>query len=108
MRENTKLFIAAGLCVAIGFALLISPFASTSPDGLNKVAIDKGFDSEATDHALDDSPLAGYSVGGIDSEKIGKALSALIGVLLTFGIGLAFFGGLRSVRGRRKAPQPGG
>ena len=98
MKENARLFIAAGLLLAGGLALLVSPFASSRPDGLNRVAIDKEFDKSATDHALDGSPVAGYAVRGVDDDKVGKGLSGLIGVLITFGIGLASFAALRSFR----------
>ncbi len=102
MKENARLFIAAGLLLAGGLALLVSPFASSSPDGLNRVAIDKGFDKSATDHALDGSPVAGYAVRGVDDE-VGKGLSGLTGVLLTFGIGLASFAALRIFRGSQRS-----
>ena len=108
MKENTKFFVAAGLLIAIGLAVLVSPFASSSPDGLNKVASDQGFDTKAKSHALDDGPLASYSVKGIDSEKVSKGLSGLIGVVITFGVGLAMFGTLRSIRAHRRPPEPGG
>jgi hypothetical protein len=108
MKENMKFFVAAGLLIAIGLAVLVSPLASSSPDGLNKVAIDKDFDTQAKSHALDDGPLAGYSVKGIDSEKVSKGLSGLIGVVITFGVALAMFGALRSIRAHRQAPEPGG
>jgi hypothetical protein len=103
VKENAKLFVAAGLLLAGGLALLVSPFASGSPDGLNRVAIDKGFDKSATDHALDGSPVAGYAVGGVDDERVGKGLSGLIGVLLTFGVGLALFAALRSFRASQQS-----
>jgi hypothetical protein len=103
VKVNTKMFIFAGLIVATALALLVSPFASSSPDGLNKVAIDKGFDEQEDAHALDESPLAGYAVKGVDDERLGKGLSGLIGVLLTFGVGLALFGGLRGFRDRNAA-----
>ncbi len=105
MKENAKIFIVAGLLLAIGLALFVSPFASGSPDGLNRVAIDEGFDKSAKGHALDNSPLAGYAVKGIDNERVSKGISGLIGVLLTFGIGLAMFGALRSFRARAH-PRP--
>jgi PDGLE domain len=105
MKENAKLFIVAGLLLATGLALLVSPFASGSPDGLNRVAVDQGFDGSATEHALDDSPVAGYSVRGIDDAKVGKGLSGLIGVLLTFGVALAAFAALRSFRSSQR-PDP--
>lgn len=103
MRKNIKIFIMAGLLLAAGLALLVSPFASGSPDGLSKVSIDKGFDKSTTDHSLEDSPVAGYGVEGVDNERVSKGLSGLIGVLLTFGLGLALFAGIRAARGRSEA-----
>lgn len=105
MKSNVKLFIVGGLLLAAALALLVSPFASSSPDGLNKVAIDKGFDDTAAEHALEDSPLAGYGVKGVDNQKISKGLSGLIGVLATFGVGILLFGALRTARTRR-SPTP--
>ena len=98
MKNDVKLFIAAGLLLAVGLALLLSPFASGNPDGLNQVAIEKGFAKSATDHSLDNSPVAGYAVRGVDDDGVGKGLSGLIGVLLTFGVGLASFAALRRLR----------
>jgi hypothetical protein len=100
-RKNLTLFIVGGLIVALGLAFFVSPFASTSPDGLNKVAIDKGFDSSATDSATADSPLAGYAVSGVDDESLSKGLSGIIGVAITFGLAMILFGILRVVRNRR-------
>jgi cobalt/nickel transport system permease protein len=93
-------FVVGGLVLAIALALFVSPWASSAPDGLNKVAIDKGFDAQAEDHALDDSPLAGYAVEDVDNEEVSKALSGLIGVLITFGVGMVLFGGLTHLRDR--------
>ncbi len=106
MKDNSKVFVLAGLLLAIGLVLLVSPFASSSPDGLNRVAIDKGFDEQQKPHALDDSPLAGYAVTGVDGERAGKGLSGLIGVVITFGVGLGLFGALRSFRDRKGAGVP--
>lgn len=98
MKSTARLFIMGGLLLTIALALFVSPFAGTSPDGLNKVAIDQGFDDTARDHALEKSPLAGYGVRGVENPLVSKALSGLIGVLATFGIGLLLFGVLRSAR----------
>jgi hypothetical protein len=91
-KKSFWMFVGGGLLVAAALAFFVSPYASSSPDGLNKVAEDKGFDSSAEEHALDDSPLAGYAVEGIDNEKLSKGLSGIIGVALTFGIGMIIFG----------------
>ncbi len=91
-KKSFWMFVAGGLLVAAALAFFVSPYASSSPDGLNKVAQDKGFDATAEEHALDDSPLAGYAVEGVENESISKGLSGIIGVALTFGVGMIIFG----------------
>jgi PDGLE domain len=96
--SNLRLFLAGGLLVTVGLALVVSGFAAGSPDGLEKVAEDKGFLESARDHLFADGPLAGYAVKGVGNERLSTGLSGLIGVLITFGIGMALFA---LVRGRR-------
>jgi cobalt/nickel transport protein len=98
MRSNTRLFLIAGLLVAVGLALVVSGFASGSPDGLERVAEDKGFLETAQDHLFADGPLADYAVKGVDNERLSTGLSGLVGVLITFGVGLALFALLRTMR----------
>jgi cobalt/nickel transport protein len=95
---NLRLFLVAGLLVAIGLALVVSGFASSSPDGLEKVAGDKGFLETAKDHLFADSPVADYAVRGVDDERLSAGLAGLIGVLVTFGVGLAVFALVRAMR----------
>ena len=102
--SNMRLLLIAGLLLAIGLALVVSPFASSSPDGLEKVATDKGFLETAKDHLFSDSPLADYAVKGVDNERLSTGLSGLIGVLITFGVGWGLFA---LVRGRRSRSGPG-
>ncbi len=47
-RKALWLFVVGGLLVALALAFFVSPYASSSPDGLNKVAEDKGFDGVRT------------------------------------------------------------
>lgn len=103
--SNPKLFVIAGLLVAIGLALFVSPLASSQPDGLERVATDEGFIDTAEDHAMTDSPVAGYSVRGINDERWSTALSGLIGVLVTFGVGVALFAFMRTMK-REPADRP--
>jgi hypothetical protein len=98
MRNNTKLLMIAGLIVTIGLAVLLSPYASSKPDGLDRVAADNGFLESATDHSLSDSPVADYSVRGVDDARLSTGLAGLVGVLITLGIGLALFACLRILR----------
>jgi len=68
-----------------------SGFASSSPDGLEKVAKDKGFLETARDHLAGDGPLAHYTIEGIDNERLSTGISGLIGVLVTFGVRMTVF-----------------
>lgn len=106
-RKNLVLFVVGGLIVTLGLAFFVSPLASSSPDGLNKVAIDKGFSGTEKDHTLADGPLAGYGVKGVEDEKLSTGLAGIIGVVVTFGIGMVLFGLLRTVRARRAARAAG-
>jgi hypothetical protein len=98
VRSNLRLFLAGGLLVALGLAMLVSGFASSAPDGLNKVAEDHGIAASAKEHLFENGPLAGYAVKGVGNDRVSTAISGLIGVLVTFGIGLAMFALLRAMR----------
>jgi hypothetical protein len=107
-RRNLTLFVVGGLILALGLAFFVSPYASSSPDGLEKVSIDEGFADTAEDHALADSPLADYGVQGVDDEGLSTGLAGIIGVAITFGVGMILFGALRTVRARRAGSQAPG
>ena len=113
MRFLRSPFVIGGLLVALALGVFVSPFASSSPDGLEKVAMEKDFDDTAEDHALGDSPLADYGVRGVGDARLSTAASGLVGVLLTFGFGALLFGvvqraGRRGSTGRtaEDAPAP--
>jgi hypothetical protein len=106
-KSNPRVFLLAGLMLALGLALFAGSFASGSPDGLERVAADKGFIDTATDHGLSDSPVADYAVRGVDDERISAGLSSVIGVLITFGVGLGLFGLMRMKRESRDSPATG-
>jgi hypothetical protein len=99
-------FALGAIVVTIALAAVASPFASTSPDGLNKVAIDKGFDGNAKASAVDESPLAGYSVENVENAKVSKGLSGLVGVVITLLIAGVLFGGLWVLARRRAGRAP--
>lgn len=66
---------------ALLIAGLLSPFASTSPDGLEWVATQYGFLKESA--PLFVSPLADYAVASLGSAALSTAVAGLIGVILT-------------------------
>lgn len=108
MKRLRSPFLIGGLLVAVALGVFVSPFASSDPDGLEKVSVDQGFDDAAEDHALeDDSPLAGYGVKGVGNGRIGTAASALVGVVLTFGFAALLFGfAQRNSRRRAEEERP--
>jgi hypothetical protein len=85
---SMRLFVALALSLAIGLAFFLSPHASSSPDGLNRVAGDKGFDASARVHAIqEDSPIPGYAFPGIDDEKLAQGVAGFVGTLGVFALG---------------------
>ena len=94
---NMKKLLLASFIVALLVAALLSPFASSSPDGLEKVAEDKGFLEKGEGHNAISSPLPDYLIPGINNEKISTSAAGITGTLLTFGF-LYGFGKLMAKR----------
>ncbi len=88
-------FLGVGLVVALIVAGVLSGFAAADPDGLERVAIDEGFDETADDHALADSPLADYAVEGVEDERLSTGLAGVIGVAITLVVAGGLFYGIR-------------
>ena len=86
--------VAAGLLIAGTTVGLASLFASTSPDGLEKVATDLGFIN--TSQAAPFELFADYSVPGFDGVA-GTALAGVIGVLVVLLV-IVFLNRLASAR----------
>ena len=98
MRRSVIGLVIAGLVVAVALATIVSPFASSSPDGLEKVAADEALDTGAAAHALADGPLADYGVEGVDNARVSTGLAGLIGVAVTFAVGFGVFAVIKRVR----------
>ncbi|MCX4823702.1 energy-coupling factor ABC transporter permease [Streptomyces sp. NBC_01142] len=92
-----KLWLA-GLATALVLAGFGSFYASASPDGLEKVAADKGIDKTVEEHAAADSPLADYGIKDISNARISGGLAGVIGVGATVVVGTGIFWVVRSRR----------
>jgi hypothetical protein len=84
--------VILGLLVALVLAGGVSYYASSQPDGLNKVAADEGFNKGERAHDLEGSPFAGYETDGIDDGRLSGGVAGVVGVAITFllGGGLAY------------------
>src|SRR5262249_61743978 len=81
-----NLFTILALALAIGLATAVSPFASASPDGLERVAGDKGFVHHERGH---DGPIRDYAFPGIGDARVATGLAGFAGTLLVFGLAYA-------------------
>ena len=90
-RRSVRPLLAGGALVALLLAGVVSFYASSSPDGLEKVAGDKGLDAHAADHPLGDSPLADYGIKGVHNERLAVGLAGVAGVGITVLAGGAIF-----------------
>lgn len=87
--------VAVGLALSLVLAGGVSYYASSHPDGLEKVAGDIGFLDSAKDSAVKDSPLAEYGVAGVENERISGGLAGIIGVATTAAVSFGLFYALR-------------
>lgn len=87
-KKGFYLFIFAGLALAVALVLFVAPWASSSPDGLEKVAQDKGFEQKAneTEPAWNGAPVPDYAVPGLNKRHsaLATALAGLVGTIAVF------------------------
>ncbi len=72
---------AAGYVIAIALVML-APFASGSPDGLERVAEDSGFMSAALSAPY--SIISDYQLPGVQNEAVATALAGVVGVTVVY------------------------
>jgi len=87
-----------GLVACLAVACL-SPLASSSPDGLERVAENKGFIDLGQEAPF--QVIADYVFPGIENEALATILAGLIGTLILFGVvyGIAWL-----LKSRRREP----
>ncbi|OGO20653.1 MAG: hypothetical protein A2144_01120 [Chloroflexi bacterium RBG_16_50_9] len=85
-----------GLIICLLVAVF-SPLASSSPDGLEKVAESKGFIGLAYEAPF--QIIADYVFPGIENEAVATMLAGVIGIIVLFGVvcGIAWL--IRSRKG---------
>jgi hypothetical protein len=97
----TRVVLATVLLAALLLAGVVSFYASSHPDGLERVATDHGFADSADQHAAAAGPLADYQVTGLEDPRLSGGLAGVAGAFVV----LVLAGGLAFVV-RRRAPAP--
>ena len=86
--KSNKLSTSYGIFIVLILSLtLITPYASSSPDGLESVASNFGF--EETDGVV--LLLEDYGISSVNNNFVSTILSALLGVLSIAGLSTLFF-----------------
>jgi len=88
-QTGLRQVVGYGLVVALGLVLFVAPFASSWPDGLERVAETSGFSDAAASSALVPSPLADYGTPGVSSSAASTIVAGVIGTLVAFLLSFA-------------------
>lgn len=107
-RASRRGLWAGGLAASLVLAGFVSFYASANPDGLEKVAHDKGIDTKEKEHASASSPLAGYGVEDVSDQRLSGGLAGVIGVGVTVVAGSTVFWAVRRRRGEDASPVDSG
>lgn len=91
VRRGAWIVIGVGLAVSLVLAGVVSYYASSSPDGLEKVAGEVGFLGDAEDSAVAGSPLSDYGIEGVSDERVSVGLAGILGVLVTAAVAFGLF-----------------
>jgi hypothetical protein len=104
IRQRYIMVVAVGLAIALLVALF-SPLASSDPDGLEKVAEDKGFIDEGKDPPYE--VIADYVFPWVDNEDLATILAGIVGVGMVAVIAFAVGFGLRAMSWQMRSSERG-
>jgi cobalt/nickel transport protein len=88
---TSKKFYLGGLLLSLLLAGVVSFYASSHPDGLEKVAEEIGFIETAKDPATAGSALADYGVVGVENERASVGIAGVLGVVATGALATTLF-----------------
>ena len=101
-KQRVRALAFAGLLTAVLLAMVVSPLASSSPDGLEAVAATSGFAEMANGRSVwSGSLLPDYSVPGVATEGMSTSLAGLLGTTAVFVAGFCVI----RILGTRRAKQ---
>jgi hypothetical protein len=104
-RRHYLGLLAVGMGIAL-FITLFSPFASPEPDGLEKVAENHGFITQAEDAPYE--VIADYVFPWVNNEDLATILAGMIGVLIVATVAFAAAFLLWRLGGAQRSTSSGG
>jgi cobalt/nickel transport system permease protein len=93
--------VLGGVMAALVVATVVSQFAGSAPDGLERVADSHGFVESAEAHPLGSSLFADYATRGLGDQRLSLAVAGASGVVIVLAVGSGLFA---AVRERRLVP----
>jgi len=98
-----RALVMSGVLIAVTLAGVASQFASSAPDGLERVVVDEGLapTAAASASSLGSGLFAGYATRGVDNAGLSLAVAGVSGVVLIMLVG---WGLLSATLGGRAAP----
>ncbi len=78
---STRGLLATLLLLSLLVAGLLSHYASSSPDGLERAAEDSGLATRAEDSPSSGGPLADYRTRGVDDDRLSGGLAGVVGAV---------------------------
>lgn len=100
---TTRRLALLALALAVGLAVVASPFASGSPDGLERVAADHAFlDEGRLAGVQEEAPVPDYALPGIADPRLATGAAGLLGALTVLVLG----SGVARLAARRREGRP--
>ncbi len=84
LKSGLVEFVLYGILISVGLVLFIAPWASSWPDGLERVAALLGFEHRAAGKAVLLAPLPDYAVPGLHSPVASTVIAGAAGLLVVF------------------------
>jgi cobalt/nickel transport system permease protein len=91
-RKENKPALIYSAVIVIGLLLLVAPFASQLPDGLNRVAQSLGFETKKIENMGFSTPLKDYRFFGIESPTLSTIAAGITGAGVVFAISFLLAG----------------
>jgi hypothetical protein len=94
--------VFVGIMISLIIAGVVSYYADSNPDGLERVAEDQGFIEDAADSANAEIFASDYGIAGVEDERLSVGLAGVLGIVVMVVVGFGLFWFL----GRGKKPTP--